>query len=255
MSDSSGEVSLKGVNFSYGAVPVIEDADMDIRAGETAILVGPNGGGKTTILRLLLGLEHPQSGTVTVLGTTPELARKDIGYMPQHLRYDNKFPISALEVVLMGRMRRFAFWFTHADRSAALDALDRVGLADSAHKQFSTLSGGQRQRVLIARAMVSQPRLLLFDEPTSMIDAATQGAFMRTLERIRGNCTIIIVSHDIGFVSGMVDHVVLVNRSVSSQPAGGSVKGESFEALYGEKLRMVDNHPHLHSHNGEGLPR
>jgi len=253
MSKPGAIISLKGVNFSYGTIPVIEDADLDISASQTSILVGPNGGGKTTILRLILGLEHPQSGTVEVFGTTPELARSRIGYMPQHLGYDKLFPITALEVVLFGRMRRWSFRFSSQDRTLALAALDKVGLVDLANKQFPTLSGGQRQRVLIARAMVSDPELLIFDEPTSMIDAATQDAFMRTLERIRGDCSIVIVSHDMGFVSSIVDNVVFVNRSVSMRPAK-CVDGHSFEELYGEHLHIVAPEPHRHT-GGEGAAR
>jgi zinc transport system ATP-binding protein len=221
---------------------------MEVRAGEMVSVVGPNGGGKTTLLRLILGLEKPQKGVVEVLGTSPEKARPQLGYMPQQLRYDNHFPISALQVVLMGRIRPGHLWQTREDRTAACAALESVGLADVASESFSTLSGGQRQRILIARALVSGPRLLLLDEPTSMIDAAAQQDFAGTLERVRKDCAIVVVSHDLGFVSKLVDRVVLVNRTVHSEEIG-SVSGRSFEEIYGEAIRVVG---HAH-HHGEDM--
>jgi zinc transport system ATP-binding protein len=234
-------IRVESVNFAYGAAPVLVDASLSVDSGDVVSILGPNGGGKTTLLRLILGLERPQSGSIEVLGTTPEAARPRIGYMPQQLRYDNKFPITALQVVLMGVMRRGHFWNSRADKDAAREALGSVGLADVAGEQFATLSGGQRQRVLIARALVSKPELLLFDEPTSMVDASTQQGFAETLERIRKNSAIVIVSHDIGFVSRLVDRVVLVNRTVKSEDIG-SVSGRNFEEIYGEALHVVGHH-------------
>jgi energy-coupling factor transporter ATP-binding protein EcfA2 len=118
-----------GVSFAYGAAPVLSDVSFKVGAHEFVSIVGPNGGGKTTLLRLLLGLEDPQRGRVEVLGTTPRRARMDIGYMPQHLRFDPLFPITSIEVVLMGRIRRGRFWYSRDDRAAALAALERVGMA------------------------------------------------------------------------------------------------------------------------------
>ena len=242
-------IKLEGVNFAYGAAPVLADVSLTVNEREMVSVVGPNGGGKTTLLRLILGLERPQSGRVEVLGTTPVKARPSVGYMPQQLRYDGKFPITAFHVVMMGRMRRGSFFYSREDRAAATAALENVGLADSARRQFAELSGGQRQRILIARALVSQPKLLLLDEPTSMVDAAAQQGFAATLDKVRGNCAIVVVSHDMGFVSRMVDRVVFVNRSVRSE-AVGNVSGRSFEELYGEALHIVG---HTHGH-GEGAP-
>ena len=237
-------ICVEGVDFSYGEVPVLVGASLSVDSGDVVSVLGPNGGGKTTLLRLILGLEKPRNGTIRVLGTTPEEARPRVGYMPQQLRYDNKFPITALEVVRMGLMRRGHFWYSRKDRREALAALDSVGLADVAAQQFAMLSGGQRQRVLIARALVSKPELLLLDEPTSMVDAATQQGFVATLERVRESCAVVIVSHDIGFVSRLVDRVVLVNRTVKCVGTG-SVSGRSFEEIYGEALRVV-GHDHEH---------
>jgi zinc transport system ATP-binding protein len=240
-------IRMEGVSFAYGVAPVLSDVSLEISPAETVSVVGPNGGGKTTLLRLILGLEKAQSGRVEVLGTDPVRSRPRIGYMPQQLRYDNKFPITALQVVLMGRLRKNCFFYTREDRIAAEAALADVGLATEAKRQFAELSGGQRQRVLIARALVSNPEILLLDEPTSMVDAAAQQGFAQTLAKVRGKCAIVVVSHDMGFVSRMVDRVVFVNRTVRSE-AVGNVSGRSFEDLYGEALRIVG---HSHEH-GEG---
>ena len=238
-------INVSGVNFSYGAAPVLVDASMHVAGGEVVSIVGPNGGGKTTLLRIILGLERPQTGTVEVLGTTPERARPRIGYMPQVIRYDNQFPITAAQVVLMGRMKPRHMFYSREDKAEASAALESVGLVDCAGKQFASLSGGQRQRVLIARALVSKPEILLLDEPTSMVDAATQQGFAETLERVRKNCAVAIVSHDMGFVSRLVDRVVFVNRTVRSETVE-NVSEHNYEALYGEKLHAI-GHSHEHT--------
>jgi zinc transport system ATP-binding protein len=235
-------ISIRDLNFAYSATPVIENASLDVHEGEVVCIAGPNGGGKTTLLRLILGLLKPESGTIRVLGLPPAQARGKIGYMPQQLHYDNLFPITVEQVVLMGRMRPWHFRHSREDREETRLALMQVGLDHLASSQFSALSGGQRQRALIARAFVSSPRLLLLDEPTAMIDAQSQSSFARTLETLRTRCTIVIVSHDIGFVSSIVDKVLLVNRTVSEQRAT-NVDKHSFEELYGEKLRDI-GHAH-----------
>lgn len=240
MSKESPVISIRNLSFSYGTAPVIENASLDVLQGQVTSFVGPNGGGKTTLLRLILGLEKPDSGCVEVFGCSPEQARSRIGYMPQHVRHDHLFPVTVLEVVMMGRMGAGRFGLGGRDRQKSLEALDKVGLADMAAKQYPTLSGGQRQRVLMARAIASSPELLLMDEPTSMIDAASQNTFTRMIEQIRGECGIVIVSHDLGFVSSIVDQVVLVNRSVRSCCVQ-NLDSQCFESLYGERLRVFEH--------------
>lgn len=248
--NKSEAISFSGVSFSYGAAPVLDEVSFAVRAGEFVSMVGPNGGGKTTLLRLILGLEKPGSGTIGVLGVVPQRARPLVGYMPQQLRYDRSFPVTVEQVVRMGRMRHGRFWYSRRDRFAAAEALARVGLTVSAGRRFSELSGGQRQRVLIARALVSEPQLLLLDEPTSMVDAESQNQFVRTLRDVRGECTVVVVSHDMGFVSGLVDRVLFVNRHVRSESVG-EVSGRSFEDLYGESLHIV-GHSHGDEKDGKG---
>ncbi len=241
----SPAIVFEGVGFSYAAAPVLENVSFEIPAGSVTAVAGPNGGGKTTLLRLALGLEKPEKGLVRILGESPEKARPRVGYMPQMLRVDPLLPMTALGVVLMGLIRPGRLWSGRADKKAALAALESVGMAHAARRQFASLSGGERQRVLIARAVVSGPELLLFDEPTANIDSASQGSFAAILGKLRGSATIVLVTHDVGFVSDRVDRVLLVNRSVRSV-AMAEVPGGVFEEAYGGKLHAI-----AHSH-GEG---
>ena len=213
-------ITISNLEFAYEAgKPVLSQVNLSIKRDELTCIVGPNGGGKTTLLNLMLGLLTPVSGTITVLGSSPLKARAKIGYMPQSFTLDPNFPITALEVVLMGRLKR-RFWgrYSAADRRIAHDALARIELADCADLTFSELSGGQRQRVLIARALATEPELLLLDEPTASVDPRFQDEFYAILSQLSKNMAIIIVSHDISFVSRHVDSVLCVNRQVHIHP-------------------------------------
>lgn len=242
-------VSLERVGFSYGAIPVLIDVDLAIAPCELVSVVGPNGGGKTTLLKLVLGLLRPQTGSIRVLGTSPERARPRIGYMPQHLQCDPLFPVTALDIALMGRLgggRRGPY--TRRDRAAALDALEELGVADVAGRGFATLSGGQRQRVLIARALTCAPDLLLLDEPTSNVDPRAEEMLFEDLNALRRRMSIMVVSHDLGFVSSMVQRVVCVNHRVMVH-CTSEITPEIIESIYGGSVRMV-RHDHDHTHQG-----
>ncbi|HBO46464.1 MAG TPA: ABC transporter, partial [Planctomycetaceae bacterium] len=170
-SNPTPAVSLDGVSFAYDAVPVVEDVTVTIDQGESICIVGPNGGGKTTLVKLILGLLTPDKGTVRVFGQSPRQARLRVGYMPQYAQHDLQFPATVMDIVLMGCLGKPGLaglfgWHGAESRRDALDALDRVGMADFGRRKHAALSGGQRQRVLIARALASNPELLLLDEPT-----------------------------------------------------------------------------------------
>lgn len=243
-------IELKEVSFSYGsAAPVLCDASLQLPSGSIRSIVGPNGGGKTTLLKLLMGLLEPTHGEVRVLGTTPCIARPRIGYMPQHTRYDPHFPVSAEDVVLMGRVERHAFGpYRKDDRKAARDTMERVGLSSERTRQFSDLSGGQKQRVLIARALVSDPEILLLDEPTAHVDGAAEYQFQEMLGSMPPDMTVLIVSHDLGFVSGMVEEVICVNQNVMTH-AAHELTGKKLEDLYGGPLKAVaHDHPPRDTH-------
>lgn len=242
-------VSFEDVSFSYSGTPVLVHASIQIAPMQATCVVGPNGGGKSTFLKLMLGLLKPDSGRVRVLGMAPSEACRQIGYMPQYLHFDPKFPITVLDVALMGRMRPWRIGpYSRQDRDAARDALDQVGLKGLEGRQFNALSGGQRQRVLIARALVTQPKLLVLDEPTANVDMVVEQQLFETLDKLSESMTVIFVSHDLGFVSHFVDSVVCCNRSVHIHPTT-AITGEVIQELYGADLKMI-RHDHICSAEG-----
>ncbi len=238
-------VEIDGVSFRFGSGPrVLEDVSLAVDRGDFASVIGPNGGGKTTLVKLIVGLLKPTSGSLRVFGTTPEKARTRIGYMPQHAMMDPQFPVRVLDVVLMGRLtvRPTLLGYSRADRRAAAAALAQVGLGDLGARPFSALSGGQRQRVLLARALVTGPELLLLDEPASGLDQKVEQDFFDLLRELNRRLTIILVSHDLGFVSGFVRTVICVHRQVDVHPTS-ELDGSAISAIYGGEVRMV-RHDH-----------
>lgn len=236
-------VALDRVSFGFNGAPVLENVSLEIQEREFVSMVGPNGGGKTTMLRLILGLLRPVQGEVRVFGRSPERVRQRIGYTPQHAMYDPRFPVTALDVVLMGRLAGHRGGvYSKKDRDAATHALEEMQLGDVADSAFSALSGGQRQRVLIARALASEPELLLLDEPTSNMDPAVGDRLLHILRDLSKRMTIVMASHDLGFVSSMVSSVVCVNRKVVIHPTS-DVTGEMIKDVYGGDYRMI-RHDH-----------
>lgn len=244
-------VCFEGVSFRYGKNWAIEDADFDIYKGESVCVIGPNGGGKSTLLKLILGLLTPDKGQIHLFGESTKRARARVGYVPQQIEFDPLFPVSVLDVALMGRLKKSSLGFTSkADRSSAMDALASMGLADKAKHSFASLSGGQRQAVFIARALVSEAELLLLDEPTAHVDVAAEERLMNSLQALGSDLTLITVSHDLAFVSRSVPKVVCVNRCVHVHPTARLTEARIRE-LYGHEVRMVQHdHEHLDSHGG-----
>lgn len=240
-------ITMHDVAFAYpGGETVLNGVSLSICPGDFASIVGPNGGGKTTLLKLMLGLLSPAEGRVRVFGRSPVAARRRIGYMPQHARLDPQFPVSVLDVVLMGRLGRTVRIgpYGRANRASAKAALGRVELADLAARPFADLSGGQRQRTLIARALACQPDLLLLDEPTSNLDVAAQNSLYELLHELNETLTVVIVSHDMAFVSRFVQTIVCVNRTVDVHLAS-EIAGEMISEMYGPDMKMIV-HDHAH---------
>jgi zinc transport system ATP-binding protein len=242
------DISLNHVTFAYRRQPILEDVSLTVPEKEFACIVGPNGGGKTTLLKLILGLIQPDEGQIQVLGTTPEKARNRMGYMPQYAHLDMNFPATVLDVVLMGRLKQSGFWFSAKDRARAMDAIDTVGMTLFAHDGFNTLSGGQRQRVLIARALCSRPQILLLDEPTANVDHETEENLFSILTSLNREMTILVVSHDLGFVSKYVRTVICVNRRLVIHPTT-MMNGTMIKDIYYGDLKMV-RHDHRCSEEG-----
>jgi zinc transport system ATP-binding protein len=240
MNKATALIKISDLNFSYEpGKPILANVNLQIGKDELTCIVGPNGGGKTTLLNLMLGLLVPNQGTISVLGDTPINARHKIGYMPQYFSLDQNFPITALEVVLMGKLHR-NFWggYSKSDKQAAREALEKIDLAYCANLTFSELSGGQRQRVLIARALATEPELLLLDEPTASVDPEFQNAFYTMLSTLRRDMAIVIVSHDISFVSRHVDNVLCVNQEVHVHPTD-SFDNTPISEIYNHGVNLI----------------
>ncbi len=236
-------IEVRNVSFSYQATPVLEDVNLTIYDRESVCIVGPNGGGKTTLLRLLLGQLQPTQGEILVFGLPPEQARLRIGYMPQRSQYDPLFPVTVLDVVLMGRLGQpgvfgWLGWYGASDRRAAREALEQVHMADLAGRPFVALSGGQRQRVLIARALCCEPELLLLDEPTANVDSLVEARLFDELRQLGQRMTIVLVSHDLGFVTNLVQRVICVNRRAVAHPAS-QLTAEVIRDMYGGDVNLV----------------
>lgn len=211
---------LENLSFSYPGVPVFRSVSLQTSLSGLVQIVGPNGGGKSTLARLILGILAPQAGTIRVLGQEPRAARKRVGYVPQHSLYDPKFPVRVREVVLSGRLRRNWGWHSRADRRETERILEDLGLAPLADRPFNALSGGQRQKVLVARALVSAPEILLLDEPTANIDIESAANLEVSIRRLKQQIGVLLITHDFDFLTSAVDRVICVNRNIHVHEAG-----------------------------------
>lgn len=239
-------IEIQGVSFSYDGPLVLDNISLDIKKGEFIGIVGPNGGGKSTLLKLILGLLSPGVGTVRVLGKPPERGRLSIGYVAQYANFEKKFPITVFETVLLGRMTaRSSLWgYTADDIQSAEEALKFTEIENLKDRILSTLSGGQLQRVLIARALVGSPDILILDEPTSNVDSRMEEDIFDLLKKLNEQSTIIVVSHDIGFISGYVNRVACLNQTLICHETE-AISGKTIEELYGSSVHMIQ---HSHSH-------
>ena len=226
-------VEIKNVWFAYNGQTVLEDVSLDIRQGDFIAMIGPNGGGKTTLLKLMLGLLRPNKGAIRVLGDPTAKASHHIGYVSQDVDINRSFPITAIDVVLMGKLEPGKRWVKSSvqDRTDALDALERMEVADYASSKIGELSGGQRQRVFIARALVTQPKVLLLDEPTASIDTKGQAEFYRLLKTLNKDIPILVVSHDLVAISTYVKSVGCVNKRLHYHNQA-EITGEMLEEMY-----------------------
>jgi zinc transport system ATP-binding protein len=231
---------MEDVYFAYDVRPIIEGAHLHVEKYDFVAIVGPNGGGKTTLLKLMLGLLHPTRGKVRVFGGAPESARPRMGYVAQYINIDPSFPVNVLDVVLMGRLGKTLRIgpYRKADKEAAREALREVEMSELRHRPFSALSGGQRQRVLIARALASEPDLLLLDEPTSNLDVHVERQIYELLAELNKRLTVVLVSHNLQFVSKFVKTVACVKQKVVTHPTC-EITDEVLKDFFGEDYLMV----------------
>lgn len=208
-------LTFSNVSFSYKERPILHRVNLQIEQGAFIGIVGPNGGGKTTLLNLAMGFLEPQEGSILVFGEKPKASRSRIGYVPQMLKTDRQFPITVRELILLGALTRKLFYSAAAKKKAE-ELMEELELLPYADSPFSTLSGGLAQRALFARALLSDPDLLLLDEPTANIDTASVAKLLERLEALKGKKTILLVTHDLKTIVERVDRMLTVEKQVVS---------------------------------------
>ena len=233
-------VRIQDIWVYYDGISVLEGISLSVDRGDFLGIIGPNGGGKTTLLKVILGLITPSRGKVSVLNKSPKSSRNLIGYVPQYNLFDRDFPVNARDTVLMGcnGTRGLIKRYSQDDKEHTQQALETVGMLSYQNHQLGKLSGGEQQRVFIARALVSRPSLLLLDEPTANIDSAMQTDFYELLESLKRDVTIIMVSHDISAVSIYVDKIACLNRELYYH-GSKEIGPEVLEATYKCPVQMI----------------
>jgi len=255
-------IELEGVTVRYGRTVALENVSLRVQRGDLLGVIGPNGGGKTTLLKVVLGLLRPAAGKVLVMGRAPNSRRQQVGYVPQHSRFDPSFPATVLDVVLMGRLGSAGLFrnFRTEDRAAAVEALEKVGLADLTSRGIGQLSGGQRQRVYIARALAMQTPLMLLDEPMSHVDSVMEAELYALIDKLRGETTVVFVSHDVGVISSFANKIACLNKNLFFHDSR-ELTQEMIDQAYccpvdmiahGVPHRVLKEHGHQHhDHGGE----
>ncbi len=233
-------IDLKDIWVSYDDVSVLEAVNLTVEDKDFLAIIGPNGGGKSTLLKVILGLIKPDRGSVKLLGGNPKKTRKYVGYVPQYISSNLEFPINVWEVVLMGRLSHKGPFrsFNEEDKKAAEDALSTVGMLDFRDRQIGELSGGQKQRVFIARSLVTHPRLLILDEPSTGIDSRRQKEFYELLNRLKSEIAILMVTHDISALSVYVDKIACLNKQLHYHNSK-EVSPEDLEATYQCPVELI----------------
>ncbi len=210
-------INVDSVSFGYEET-LLHEINLHVRRGEFIAIFGPNGGGKTTFLKLLMGFLKPKKGSISILGLTPKKARKEIGYVPQIARFDRQFPLTVLDLVLMGALSELNRWGSYKNeiKERARSLIHKMGLSAHENHAFGTLSGGQAQRALIARALLSSPEVLLLDEPTANVDPKAEEKIHELLLELKGKTTILMVTHHLQSILKKADRLLCVQRTLTS---------------------------------------
>ena len=236
-------VQLQGVSCGYGKQEVLSEVSLDIMQGDFVGLLGPSGSGKTTLLRAVLGAVSIYQGRVLVEGSSTDTRRPKVGYVPQLETIDWNFPVTVQEAVMMGRTMdsRFFPWYRRQDRKLAEEMMERLGISDLARRHIRELSGGQQQRVFLARALVSGPRILLLDEPTSGVDIKTRDDVMHLLHELNHQgITIIMTTHEINAVAVHLPWVICLNgRVLAEGPPSKVITSETLKLTYGAEMPVI----------------
>jgi len=226
-------IEVRNLWYAYDNVPILQDITFHLEQGDFLGILGPNGGGKTTLLKLLLGILKPNRGVIKILGEAPHDAKNRVGYVPQNTGFNITFPISVFDLALMGRMSpsRMGRRFSAEDRLKVGELLRKVGMWDYRHVPVGKLSGGQRQRVFIARSLATEPQILFLDEPTASVDSEFETNLYELLRELNERVTVVVITHDIGVISRYVKSVACVNRTLMFH-GEGRITSEMLEGAY-----------------------
>lgn len=210
-------IEIENLSFAYEKELVLENINLSVEEKDFLAIIGPNGGGKSTLLKLILGIEKAKKGTIEVLGKKPKQSLNKIGYVPQNTNVNTDFPIKVIEVVMMGHVggKRPLFGYGSHEKNCAMGVLEKVGMDAYANSKIGSLSGGQRQRVMIARALCAHPQILILDEPTSSIDISGQREIYELLKVLNEQITVIVVSHDISVILEYASCAAYINKKLS----------------------------------------
>jgi len=238
-------LDIEDISLTIGETEVLKDVDLRLSKGDFLGIVGPNGGGKTTLLKIILGLLEPDRGEVKVFGKKPEKARDRVSYVPQYTDFDSQFPINVWNVVLMGRVGKLGLrpFFSDEDKKIAQKALEKVEMEDYKQRQISELSGGEQQRVLLARALATRPDILLLDEPTASVDERIKNSIYELLKDMNeeDDTTIVLVSHDVGILSSYVEKIGCLNSELIYH-GDSELTHEMIEESYGCEMDIISHH-------------
>ena len=245
-------IEFENVWFSYEGTVILRDVTFALEQGEFLGILGPNGGGKTTLLNLMLGILKPDRGRIRILGHEPHNVNNRVGYVPQSTDFNRNFPISVMDVALMGRQSRSRIGrrYSREDRERVSEILGKVGMWDFRHMPIGKVSGGQRQRVFIARALSTDPEILFLDEPTASVDSEFQTDLYDFLRELNEEVTIAVITHDIGVVSSYMKSIACVNKHFILH-RGGQITQEMIDMAYQCPVDLIAHgvpHRVLHSH-------
>ncbi len=253
-------IEIKNLSFSYDKQKVLENINLKVKQKDFLAIIGPNGGGKSTLLKLILGINHLQDGSIKIFDKNPNESLMNLGYVPQNTNINVNFPIKVIEVVLMGCVKTeenkqssflgkyFHIGHTKQEKLSALDSLKKVGMEKFAQNKIGSLSGGQRQRVMIARALCNHPNILLLDEPTANIDANGQKQIYELLKELNKKITIVVVSHDISVIMEYASKVAHINKTLTYHDISNkkSLKPNNKHFCEVELLEMLGSNAETH---------
>jgi len=233
-------IEFNNVSFNYDSSPTLSDINFSIDSNDFVAIVGPNGGGKSTLLKLILAQISPSKGSITVFGDKNYKSLEKLGYVPQFTTHQHDFPLRLIDMVLQSKLRNNSFFarYSHADKNRAIEVLEMLKIGEFKDRFLSELSGGQRQRALIARALIDDPEILILDEPTASVDISVEQDVYDILKNLNKNMTILLVTHDVSFVSKYVNKVFCVNRYLHSHQLDELTDNNAQEA-YNKSMKMI----------------